>query len=88
MRPLPAMHPWLKAAADTLSREANLPRDDLELSKQEIQTLLDVAGFAAHQSGARTNAPLLCYLIGRAAAGSGLTADEAATMVARAAARH
>jgi len=28
--------------------------------------LLGLAGDAAHESGARTNAPLLCYLVGRA----------------------
>ena len=27
--------------------------------------LLEVARAAAHESGARTNAPLLCYLVGR-----------------------
>jgi hypothetical protein len=34
-----------------------------------VTTLLDVARIAAHDSGARTNAPLLCYLIGLAQAG-------------------
>ncbi len=28
--------------------------------------LLDLARIAAHNSGERTNAPLLCYLVGRA----------------------
>jgi hypothetical protein len=28
--------------------------------------LLDLARIAAHTSGERTNAPLLCYLVGRA----------------------
>jgi hypothetical protein len=31
-----------------------------------MDTLLDLARIAAHDSGARTNAPLLCYLVGRA----------------------
>jgi hypothetical protein len=37
-----------------------------ELTPEEIATLLSLAGDAAHESGARTNAPLLCYLVGRA----------------------
>jgi hypothetical protein len=37
-----------------------------ELTPDEISLLLNLAGDAAHESGARTNAPLLCYLVGRA----------------------
>ena len=37
-----------------------------DLTPDEISLLLDLAGDAAHESGARTNAPLLCYLLGRA----------------------
>jgi Domain of unknown function (DUF6457) len=37
-----------------------------ELTAEEISLLLNIAGDAAHESGARTNAPLLCYLAGRA----------------------
>jgi Domain of unknown function (DUF6457) len=37
-----------------------------ELTPDEISLLLGLAGDAAHESGARTNAPLLCYLVGRA----------------------
>jgi len=37
-----------------------------ELTPDEISLLLNIAGDAAHESGARTNAPLLCYLVGRA----------------------
>jgi Domain of unknown function (DUF6457) len=36
------------------------------LTPDEIALLLSLAGDAAHESGARTNAPLLCYLVGRA----------------------
>jgi hypothetical protein len=55
---------WLSQRADALAAEAGVPRDLLELSPGEIERLLDLAGFAAHDSGTRTNAPLLCYLIG------------------------
>lgn len=44
-----------------------LARLDLgELSEEEEKTLLDLARLAAHESGDRRNAPLLCYLLGRA----------------------
>ena len=52
------MNDWIAARARALGV------DDLE--PEEIATLLDLAGHAAHESGARTNAPLLCYLVGRA----------------------
>jgi hypothetical protein len=65
------MHRWLADAADTLARETGAPREELELSATEIDALLRAAGSAAHESGARTNAPLLCYLLGRAAAVDG-----------------
>ena len=74
------MHEWLEQAADALADETRLPRDLLELSPEEIQTLLDVAGFAAHESGARTNAPLLCYLLG-VSAGAAKSLDELVEVV-------
>jgi uncharacterized protein DUF6457 len=49
---------WLAA------RAAALGADDL--TAEEISLLLNLAGDAAHESGQRTNAPLLCYLVGRA----------------------
>ncbi len=64
------MDPWLAKAADALHEEANVPREALELSDDEVATLLDMARIAAHESGERTNAPLLCYLLGLSAAGA------------------
>jgi hypothetical protein len=49
---------WLATRAAALGVE--------ELTPDEISLLLNIAGDAAHESGARTNAPLLCYLVGRA----------------------
>jgi hypothetical protein len=51
------------------------------LSEEDADTLLDLARIAAHVSGERTNAPLLCYLIGRAQGGRPL--DELAEAVRR-----
>jgi Domain of unknown function (DUF6457) len=48
---------WLQRVAGELGRA--------ELSDADAQTLLKIAALAAHESGERTNAPLLCYLVGR-----------------------
>ena len=63
------MNEWLSARADALAQAGPAPRASLDLDPPEIELLLDLAGYAAHDSGARTNAPLLCYLLGRATAG-------------------
>jgi hypothetical protein len=49
-----------------------VPPEELELSDEDAATLLDLARIAAHESGERTNAPLLCYLVGRAQRGGDL----------------
>jgi hypothetical protein len=49
---------WIAARARALGVD--------DLTSDEIALLLHLAGDAAHESGARTNAPLLCYLLGRA----------------------
>jgi hypothetical protein len=71
---------WLTQRAEALADAAGVDRATLELAPCEIETLLDLAGFAAHESGARTNAPLLCYLVGRAQ-GPGRSLDELAGIV-------
>ena len=74
------MDEWLSARADALAAASGVERERLELSSGEMETLLELAGFAAHESGQRTNAPLLCYLVGLARAG-GLSLDELADAV-------
>ena len=72
------MDAWLSQARDALAATAGVPPTELELSDDEVRELLDLARIAAHESGERTNAPLLCYLVGRAreeAAGLGDLAD-------------
>jgi hypothetical protein len=66
---------WLAARADSLAKRSGVDRADLQLTDQEIDGLLELAGHAAHDSGERTNAPLLCYLVGLARAG-GVSLDE------------
>jgi hypothetical protein len=60
------MDAWLTEVRDSLSRAAGVAPEELELDDEQEQTLLDLARIAAHESGDRTNAPLLCYLVGRA----------------------
>jgi Domain of unknown function (DUF6457) len=66
---------WLSTRADALAKRSGVDRAALELSDKEIEGLLELAGHAAHDSGARTNAPLLCYLVGLARSG-GASLDE------------
>ena len=60
------MDEWLTQARDTLAKAAGIPASELDLTHDEVVTLLDLAALAAHESGQRTNAPLLCYLLGKA----------------------
>jgi hypothetical protein len=66
------MDEWLTRARDTLAETADIPASDLEITDAAATTLLKLAALAAHESGERTNAPLLCYLIGRADQGGEL----------------
>jgi hypothetical protein len=63
---------WLLEARDALAAAAGVPPEELELDDEQTRTLLDLARIAAHDSGERTNAPLLCYLVGRAQGGADL----------------
>jgi uncharacterized protein DUF6457 len=63
------MDAWLNDARDAVAAAAGVASAQLELSDEDAATLLDLARIAAHESGERTNAPLLCYLVGRAQAG-------------------
>ena len=66
------MDAWLTQARDALAEAAGVPPEELELDDEQTRTLLDLARIAAHDSGERTNAPLLCYLAGRAQGGADL----------------
>jgi hypothetical protein len=72
---------WLAQARDELARVSGIPAERLELDDEDVRALLDLARVAAHDSGERTNAPLLCYLVGRAQEGASL--DELADAVRR-----
>jgi hypothetical protein len=72
---------WLAQARDALAEEAGIEPGELELSEGDTDALLDLARIAAHVSGERTNAPLLCYLVGRAQAQSPRTVEQLAQAV-------
>ena len=67
---------------EALAAAADVSPEQLELDDGDAATLLDLARIAAHESGDRTNAPLLCFLAGRAAA-SGAAVDDLADAVRR-----
>ena len=75
------MDAWLSQRARTLASAAGLEPGVLELSDEDVDELLDLARIAAHESGARTNAPLLSYLVGVAAARGGKSVSELAEAV-------
>jgi hypothetical protein len=59
---------WLERAGDSLAEASGVAPETLRLTAAEGERLLELASHAAHESGARLNAPLVCYLAGRAAA--------------------
>jgi hypothetical protein len=63
---------WLKQARDVVAEASGVPPERLELGDDDVDRLLELARVAAHESGERTNAPLLCYLVGRAQNGASL----------------
>ena len=70
------MDEWLSEARDRLAAAAGEDPASLELSQEEVDELLELARIAAHESGERINAPLLCYLVGLVhARGGGELAD-------------
>ncbi len=60
------MDGWLEEACTKLAAAVEEEPAGYALSRAEIEELLELARIAAHESGERTNAPLLCYLVGLA----------------------
>lgn len=65
------MHEWMIAASERLAVGGGGAPTDYRLSQEEIDDLLELARVAAHESGERINAPLVCYLVGLAHARHG-----------------
>ena len=60
------MDDWLREARDKLAAAAGEDPSAYELSQEDVDELLELARIAAHESGERINAPLVCYLVGLA----------------------
>ena len=72
------MDTWLDEAIARLGSDAGA----LALTDAEVQTLLSLARVAAHSSGERINAPLVCYLVGLEVARSGRSLEDVAEKAA------
>jgi hypothetical protein len=57
---------WLRDARDKLASAVGEDPDRYDLTQAGVDELLELARIAAHESGERINAPLLCYLVGLA----------------------
>ena len=68
------MDAWLTQVRDAVAAATGIPASELELDDDGARELLDLARIAAHESGERTNAPLLTYLAG-VAVGRGAQLD-------------
>jgi hypothetical protein len=75
------MDPWLSSVVDVVASSAGVPRESLDLSDADAERLLQLARAAARESGERTNAPLICYLVGRSVAASGKTLEDVTAAV-------
>jgi hypothetical protein len=77
------VHVWLSAAVEAVAGSAGVSPGEIELSEADTAILLDLARLAAHEGGERTNAPLLCYLIGLVAGRTGQGLEGLAASVPR-----
>ena len=72
---------WLETASAVVAESAGCDPGDLKLSEGEKDALLDASRVAAHTSGERINAPLICTVIGMAAAKTGASIESLARLV-------
>lgn len=59
---------WLDDITIRIAEAHGLDPTSVGLVAGDADVLLDLAGIAAHSTGERTNAPLLCHVLGRARA--------------------
>ena len=70
------MDGWLDEARVKLAAAVGEDPSRYDLSRVQMDELLELARVAAHESGERTNAPLLCYLVGLAHGRHGGSLDD------------
>jgi hypothetical protein len=71
---------WISDMTTRIADATGILPNQLAIDPDDADTLLRLAGIAAHESGERTNAPLLCHVLGRAVA-LGAPLDELANVV-------
>ena len=59
---------WISDMTSRIARSTGIDETALSIDADDAEELLRLAGVAAHTSGDRTNAPLLCHVLGRAVA--------------------
>lgn len=59
---------WISDVTEQIATATGIDATVLAIDSADADTLLRLAGVAAHESGERTNAPLLCHVLGRAVA--------------------
>ena len=59
---------WISEVSSRLATATGLDASALAVSETDADTLLRLAAVAAHETGDRTNAPILCHVLGRAVA--------------------
>jgi hypothetical protein len=71
---------WISDMSARIADATGIEPSALALDGGEAETLLRLAGIAAHESGERTNAPLLCHVLRRAVA-RGADLDDLARLI-------
>jgi hypothetical protein len=71
---------WISEMSRRLADATGLDAEALAVSDHDAETLLRLAAVAAHETGERTNAPILCHVLGRAVA-LGAPLDDLARVV-------
>lgn len=75
---------WLDEITTAVAEATDQDASGLAVTPGDIAVLLDVARVAAHTSGDRTNAPVLCYVLGIARSRGASLEDLAAAVRAAA----
>jgi hypothetical protein len=60
------VYEWTSEAAERLAAAIGEDAAAYHLSETDIEVLLSLARVAAHESGVKSNAPLICFLVGLA----------------------
>ena len=71
---------WISELTTRIADATGITPAALVIDPDDADTLLRLAGIVAHESGERTNAPLLCHVLGRAVA-MGAQLDDLANVV-------